>query len=420
MIEDLRHARLLPAACLFIAACASAPPPVPAMNLPFGDPARRDREAPLVLDAVTATATGELLTPQTLAIRLASVSLVFVGESHTSTDVHEAQRRLIEALVSAGRKVQIGLEMFPYTEQSALDRWGQGTGSEDDLVRDAHWYKHWAFDFRFYRDIFSLARARRLPLVAVNTPREVVTAVRKKGFDKLTPEEARHIPRQIDTDNDEHRRLFRAFFGAGDATHGGMSDAALEGMFRAQCTWDATMAYHAVQALTGAPAASTPQPARDPAAVMVVLLGAGHVAFGLGAPRQARQWFSGAMATVIPMPIIDEDGTPARARASYADYLWGLPPEPASPPYPSLGVTLAERKEVPHPVIASVGAGSPAEAAGLLAEDRIVSFDGVVMVDKEAFLAAMATKRWGDGVDLILERAGKPVTVTAPLRRKVR
>jgi membrane-associated protease RseP (regulator of RpoE activity) len=196
-----------------------------------------------------------------------------------------------------------------------------------------------------------------------------------------------------------------------------MSDAAMEGMFRAQCTWDATMAYHSVQALTGTPAASTPQPARDPATVMVVLLGAGHVAFGLGAPRQARQWFSGAMATVIPMPIIDEDGKPARARASYADYLWGLPPEPASPPYPALGVTLAERKEVPHPVIASVSASSPAAAAGLLAEDRIVSFDGVVMADKEAFLAAMATKRWGDGVVLVLERAGKSVTLTAPLRR---
>jgi uncharacterized iron-regulated protein len=421
MIEDLRHARLVPAACLFIAACASAPPPVPAMNLPFGDPARRDREAPLVLDAITATATGELLTPQALAARLASVSLVFVGESHTSAGVHEAQRRLIEALASAGRKVQIGLEMFPYTEQGTLDRWGQGTGSEDDLVREAHWYKHWAYDFRFYREIFSLARARRLPLVAVNTAREVVTAVRKKGFDKLTPEEAAQIPRQIDTDNGEHRRLFRAFFGAGDPTHGGMSDAAMEGMFRAQCTWDATMAYHAVQALTGSPAAtaSTSQPARDPAAVMVVLLGAGHVAFGLGAPRQARQWFSGAMATVIPLPILDEDGTPTRARASYADYLWGLPPEPSSPPYPSLGVTFAERKDVPHPVIASVSAGSPAAAAGLLAEDRIVSLDGVVVADKEAFLAAMAGKRWGDGLVLVLERASKSVTVTAPLRRQV-
>jgi aminopeptidase N len=425
MFEDCSHARW--ALCLLLvgAGCATArppppPPPPEAMNLPFGDPARRDREAPVVLDAVTATGTGELITPQALARRLAGVSLVFVGEAHTNADVHQAQRRLIAALVAAGRKVQVGLEMLPYTEQPALDRFNHGEGNEDDLARQAHWYKHWGYDFRFYRDIITLARAHTLPLVAVNTPREVVTAVRKKGFADLTPEEAAHIPKQIDVDNDEHRRLFRAFFGTGDANHGGMSDEAVEGMFRAQCTWDATMAFHAIRALTGTTAPTTPQPPPDPATVMVVLLGSGHVAFGLGAPRQARQWYSGPIATVIPLPIIDDDGKPTKARASYADYLWGLPPEAASPPYPALGVTIAERKEIPHPVVATVGNGSPAAAAGLQPEDRILSIDGTPVADKEGFLLAMAGKLWGDGATLVIERAGKEMTVNAALRRQAR
>jgi uncharacterized iron-regulated protein len=381
------------------------------MNLPFGDPARRDREAQLILDAVTVTATGESLTPEALAERLAGVALVFVGESHTSPGVHEAQRRLIEALSAAGRKVKVGLEMFPYSEQATLDRWTESGGTEEELVRDAHWYRYWGFDFRYYRDIFALARARKLPLVGVNTAREVVTAVRKKGFENLTPEEAAQIPRKIDLDSDEHRQLFSALMG-GDA-HGGMPASSMTGMFRAQCTWDATMAYHAVRALT--------EPsAPDPADVMVVLLGSGHVAFGLGAPRQARQWFPGPMATVIPLPIIDDDGNRTKVRASVADYIWGLPPDPPSSPYPALGVTLAERKDVPHPVIATVSAGSPAAQAGVQAEDRLVSFDGVTVPDKETFLQAMGGKRWGDGVALVLERGGQTVTVNAPLRRKTR
>jgi S1-C subfamily serine protease len=152
---------------------------------------------------------------------------------------------------------------------------------------------------------------------------------------------------------------------------------------------------------------------------MVVLLGSGHVAFGLGVTRQARAATSRGMATVIPMPILDEDGKPARPRASYADYLWGLPPEPAVGPYPSLGVTLSERKEVPHPVVASVSPGSPAAAAGLLAEDRIVSADGTEVPDKETFLRLLAGKEWGDGVALVVERAGKRQTVNAALRRAV-
>jgi uncharacterized iron-regulated protein len=411
MREDLRNAHIL-VVVLLLGACATAPAP-PLMNLPFGDPARRDRTPPLVLDAITATASGELLTPQELAARLAPVSLVFVGESHTSVDVHQAQRRLIEALVGAGRKVMVGLEMFPYTDQAALDRWVQSDESEADFVRDSRWYKTWGYDFRYYRDIFRLARAHRLPMAGVNIPREVITAVRKKGFDKLSADEARHVPVKVDTDSDEHRRLFGAMIGAdshGADGHGGMPGMDFQGMFRAQCTWDAVMAHFALAALEAHP---------DPRAVMVVLLGSGHVAFGLGVTRQARALTSRGMATVIPMPVLDEDGKPARPRASYADYLWGLPPEPAVGPYPSLGVALAERKDAPHPVVTSVSPGSPAAAAGLLAEDRIVSIDGTDVPDKETFSSLLAGKEWGDGVALVIERGGRRHTVNGALRRAV-
>jgi uncharacterized iron-regulated protein len=54
------------------------------LHLPIGDPARKDREAKLVLDAITAMASGELLTPPDAAARLAGTHLVFIGENHTS------------------------------------------------------------------------------------------------------------------------------------------------------------------------------------------------------------------------------------------------------------------------------------------------------------------------------------------------
>ena len=40
------------------------------LDLPLGDPARRERTAPVLLDGITATATGDLLTPAELAARL--------------------------------------------------------------------------------------------------------------------------------------------------------------------------------------------------------------------------------------------------------------------------------------------------------------------------------------------------------------
>ena len=112
----------------------------------------------------------------------------------------------------------VGLEMFPYTEQPALDQWNGGAISEDEFLRSSHWYKHWGFDWRYYREIFLLA-PEGVQFFGVNTPREVISAVRKKGIDKLTPEEAAHLPARIDTGSDEHRRLFKAYFDDGDGAH---------------------------------------------------------------------------------------------------------------------------------------------------------------------------------------------------------
>jgi len=374
-------------------------------DLPFGDPARRDREAPLHPDAITATATGESLAPEALATKLAPARLVFFGEHHTSAAVHEAQRRLIAALLASKRTVLVGLEMFPYTVQPALDRWNKGELTEDEFVRESHWYKHWGFHWRYYRDVF-LLRAQGARFFAVNAPREVISAVRKKGRDKLTPDEAAHLPAKIDTSSDEHRRLFRAYFGEGESTHA-MSDAALEGMFQAQCAWDATMAWNALKAL---------EAEHDPNAVMVVLLGSGHVAFGLGAPRQAASYAAVPIATVIPVPMTDE-GKAARVRASYADYVWGVAPSPEASPYPSIGASVADRTGVPHPVVTEVEDGSAAKRAGLQADDRIVSFDGTPVPDKETLLRLAGAKNWGDHAALVVERAGKPVTLDVSLAR---
>ena len=132
------------AVALCLLALALSVPTAPAgaqvLQLSLGDPARKDREAPVVLDGVTDTKTGDLITPDDLAARLASTRLLLVGEEHTNSDFHRVQFRVIQALAKAGRHVMIGLEMYPYPEQKGLDQW------RDDvlhplLYRDGvHWY----------------------------------------------------------------------------------------------------------------------------------------------------------------------------------------------------------------------------------------------------------------------------------------
>jgi uncharacterized iron-regulated protein len=383
-----------------------------ALDLPIGDPARKDREAVLVLDGITDAARGDVVTPGELAARLDGVRILFVGESHTDMEFHRAQLRILQELHARGRQVLVGLEMYPATpaEQQWLDRWHSDRSlGEEAFVRESGWYRSWGYHWNYYRDIFLFAREEGIRMFGVNLPRAAVQTVRTKGFEALSPEHRALLPRRVDVDDPDHRRLFRAFFGSEDSLHGNMPDAIFEGVFRAQCAWDAAMGWNALQAL---------RKHGGETAIVVVLVGSGHVAYGLGAERQVRPWFDGRTASVVPVPIADDEHAEPveKVRASYADFVWGLP-RSTDPLYPSLGVSTPEQKSGERFRIIRVGKDSPAGAAGLRVGDELVSLDGVAIADKETTNRLMSAKRWGDAVVCRVMRDGEQLTLTAYLRR---
>jgi uncharacterized iron-regulated protein len=394
---------------LWLVPGAFAASPQQIYHLAIGDPARRDHEVRLRLDTITDTATAADITAEDLPARLADVRLLLLGESHTTKEFHRVQLRVIQALHDAGRPVMIGLEMFPYTEQRSLDQWNEGKMSEETFVTGARWYEFWGYNWKYYRDIFLYARDRGIPMYGLNTPREVVNAVRRKGLANLTPEEAAHVPPKVDVDSAEHMTLFKASFDEADAMHGGMSDDAWKGMLAAQATWDASMGYNAVKILEKAPRAD---------AIMVVLVGSGHVAYGLGIERQARQWFDKRVASIIPVPAEDSANNPIETvKASYANFVWGIPAE-LHTEYPTLGVSTkaAEGTEGLRQVIA-VEKNSLAEKAGLAVGDVILSADGQPMKGLEALNIVVASHTWGDVATFVVRRGDEQKTLTVYFKR---
>jgi uncharacterized iron-regulated protein len=383
-----------------------------ALNLAIGDPARRERQAAVVLDGVTDTAKGDTLTPPELAARLDGVRLVFLGESHTDAEFHKVQLRVIQELHRRGRQVLVGLEMYPAVaaEQAWLDRWHSDKAlTEESFLAESHWYKNWGYHWNYYRDIFLFARANGIRMFGVNLPRSAVQTIRMKGFEALPPDQKALLPGKVDLENEEHKKLFRAFFGSEDALHGNMPEPMFQAMFRAQCGWDAAMAWNAAQAL---------KKHGGDDAIMVVLIGSGHVAYGLGAERQAKLWFDGKTASVIPVPIADEDDPSPieKVQASYADFVWGLPPA-TDPLYPAAGLSTPEQKSGERFKVINVAKGSPADGAGLKVGDEMVSIDGLPYQDKEAVNKLMSEKRWGDAVVYKVLRDGQELALTAYLRR---
>lgn len=393
---------------LAMALCGGAAAAAVLTDLELGEPVRAARHAPLVLDAVTDTSNGELITPDELARRLAGVQILFVGEEHTDLDAHRVQARVIEALHRAGRRVLIGLEMFPTTQQEVLDRWRAGWFTEDGFVKLSDWYESWGYPWAYYREIFLFAHDHRLELRGVNVPREVVATVRARGFDALTAAQRRLLPEGIDTGDAGFRTLFRASFESGDALHARLSPEQLEGMLRAQATWDAAMGWNAAQAV---------QATKDPNAIIVVLIGTGHVSYGLGAARQLRGRFAGRVSSLIPVAVRDPEGREVpQVRASYADFVWGIP-EQKAPELPWLGVSLAGRLGTSPTKIIQVSEGSPAARAGLAVGDILLGLDAEKIDSFGRLRELTAACRWGDVARVRLERDGKPLELEVAFRR---
>lgn len=377
-------------------------------HLAIGNAERRARDVRVVLDGVTDSSTGEVLSAGQLAERLRDTRLLLIGETHTSADFHRVQLRVIRALQESGRKVMIGLEMFPYTEQRSLDHWRDGLLTEAGFLTLARWYEFWGYHWNYYRDIFLYARDNRIPMYGVNTPREVVTAVRQKGIDNLSERDRQYVPPRIDVDSADHLAFFKASFDDDNPMHGNMPEAMLKSMQAAQATWDASMGYNSVKVLNASPKDS----------ILVVLVGSGHVAYGVGIERQARQWFDGKITTLIPVPVLDSDEQPVTGvKASYANFVWGIPYE-RDELYPSLGISTTDASGVRR--IIAIEKDSIAARSGFQVDDQVLALDGIATPDRETWNRVMAARNWGDTVAVTVRRGGAEIRINAELRRTLK
>ncbi len=397
-----------PVACLLglLAGPALASPPV--YQLELGEPSRRARQVDVVLDGIVDTRRDEVITPEAMAKRLASTRVLFIGEDHTNMDFHRVQFQAIRALHAAGREVLLGLEMFPYSAQQHLDDWSAGRLSETEFVERSGWYATWGYRWEYYREIMAFARDQQLGVFGVNAPREIIKRIRQSGFEAVSAEDRAHLPPVIDTDSEEHRQLFRAYFGDDDAPHGDLSEAQWEGMFRAQCTWDAVMGWNAVRAL---------EAHGGPDAIMVVLIGSGHVAYGLGSARQIAAHLEGAVGTLLPVPAANaHSGETARVQASYAEFVWGVPV--AEPPlYPMLGLSLAGPPARAANEVIQLDAGGPAEQAGVRRGDLLLAIGGQAIESSAELRRQMAGYYWGDATQLEVKRGDEAIRLEVVFRR---
>ena len=118
----------------------------------------------------------------TLLKELAGKRVVLLGEHHDDADHHRWQLQVIAALHAQQPNLVIGMEMLPRRAQPVLDQWVAGQLTEPELLTLTDWGRVWGFDAGMYLPILHFARLNRIPVVAVNVERALVSEVGAKGL----------------------------------------------------------------------------------------------------------------------------------------------------------------------------------------------------------------------------------------------
>ncbi|MBD1862074.1 MULTISPECIES: ChaN family lipoprotein [Trichocoleus] len=250
------------------------------------------------------------LSPQTVLRQLAAADVVYLGETHDSPADHRAQLKIIQALHQKQPRLAIALEMFQRPYQPALDRYLAGQITEAELRQQSQFDQRWGYDWEYYAPILRFAKAKRLPLIALNTPTEITRKVARQGLDSLTASDRQFIPpaAEIRTDNVAYRQRIQKIY---EEMHQGHSSSKnFEQFFEAQVLWDETMAERIAQFAT-----------THPNSQIVVLAGQGHIIYGDGIPSRVTRRLKNTPNFVQRLVLLNPENIENGGRA-IADYLW--------------------------------------------------------------------------------------------------
>jgi uncharacterized iron-regulated protein len=338
-----------------------------------------------------------------IAARAGEARVVLLGETHEVEEHHRWQLQSLAALHAHHPSLVVALEMFPRRVQPALDRWVSGELDEAAFLREADWRNVWGHDAAPYLPVFHYARMNRIPMVAVNVERSLVSAVGDRGLAAVPAAEREGVGEPaaaLPAYEDELYGTWRAHLPAEDArTDEDRADPGFRRFVEAQLVWDRAMA-------EGIAAAA----ARHPDAVVVALVGQGHVRHGWGVARQLQALGRKAPLALLPF---DRSEDCATLVPGLADAVFGIaaPERPAGPPRPRLGITLAPAGV--GVAISEVAQGSIAAQAGVRRGDVIVSIAGIAPKSAADVAATVARQAPGTWLPLTVKRGGRTVEIVA-------
>jgi uncharacterized iron-regulated protein len=219
---------------------------------------------------------GDQVTEREVLADLAAADVVYVGEIHALDRHHAIQLQLLQELFFRRVPLVLCLEQMEARDQGSIDRYARSELAFDALAAEVGWDKKWR-NYPAYRGLCEFARQHRIPIRGLNAPADLIRAVsRGGGLSRLPAEQRSQLPYEIVLADAPYETLINREM----EVHMAAEPARLRPMFEAQVARDETMAENILRARH--------LDAKVPRTAFVVL-GAGHIRYGLGTPERVRR-----------------------------------------------------------------------------------------------------------------------------------
>jgi len=301
--------------------------------------------------------------------------VVLVGETHTRYDHHLVQLEILKYLYQKSPDLALGVEWFQQPFQKHLDDYVAGDITEKEMLHLTEYFSRWKYNYRLYQPILQYARENKIPVIALNAPRELIRALAKSEIDDLPEELKSQLPKSYDWSDKDYEKRLRDIFELHPEYKG-----KFENFMRSQLTWDESMAERAVQYLQ-----------QNPEARMLVLAGSGHIMFGSGIPNRIKRRIDTDQFSIL----VSDDSLPATN--DIADFLI-LSVEQSLVPDGLIGAFFDTQGKLLK--ITGFSHNSAVKEAGLKQGAVIIGIDDKPVNNFSEFKYAILNKKPGDTIEL--------------------
>jgi uncharacterized iron-regulated protein len=346
-------------------------------------------------------APGQWLTPEgaergvdDLFSELARSRVVLLGEQHARWEHQRWQLHTLAGLHARRPDMVIALEMLPRQAQPALNAWVAGELDEETFLEKSNWRGAWGHEHEPYLPILHFARMHRVPVLAINIDRALHSRLTVEGWDAVSEGQRYRISAPVPPPEAYRARLEAVYAEHPSASREGHE---VERFVAGQLVWDRVLAAGLAEAASDG-------------ALVVGLMGRGHLEYSHGVPHQLTDLGIGDSRVLLPW---DTNGDCVTLQKGVAHAVFGIAAgERHEPPRPMLLGVFIEADEAGVRVI-EIRSGSVADNSGLAAGDVITHAAGQRLRVPDDLVSVVRRQVPGTVLPLSVLRDGSEIEILA-------